>query len=153
MYSTSLIAFLEWLQKQPERLRLHLVQLVAELMPGCNVTVHSDNVCEQFNLWLHNLSPCPAKAIGAILAIKSIVNFCVMDNIRDLNQWKEQTKNIDALIKKMRSDGNCESRILRLQQHRETLQFHCAQAVEMKASWINLCEIHFTNDAIRSQLK
>lgn len=152
MNSNSLNAFVEWLEEQPQRLKLHIVLLMANLMPGCTIDIRSDFVYDQFIIWLRAQSLCPAKTIGTSLAIKAIANFSVMDGILGGNQWKAQAKNMDLLIQKEHFEEEREINVKHLQERKAALQFHSAQAIKMKVSWKELCEQYFTNEALRAQL-
>lgn len=149
--SKSLEAFLKWLKKLPRRHRINLTHNLVNFMPNCAIEIDEKSL-EEFEIWLRLQSFCPAKEIGAALAIKGIIDLTVMSGITGASQWKVQAENVDALIEKWSAEPGKENKVAWLQSHRKSLEFNAAQSVKMKEAWIALCKQHFTNEALKQTM-
>lgn len=148
----SLEAFLVWLKNLPDRHRKNVIHNIVQFMPNCEIDYSPEGGLREFESWLRVQSLHPAKEIGAAIAVKAILDFTIMDGITGASQWKEQAENVDTLIEKWSTDPDKENKIVWLQSHRESLEFNAAQAMKMKETWVDLCELHFTNAALKDSL-
>lgn len=144
--------FLGWLKKLPPRHRKNIVYCIVEFMPVCDLDSRSGKYLSRFEFWLREQSTSPAKELGLALAMKAIIDFTIMSAIIDYDQWETQVRNVDSLIRSLSADKRNKLTIEKLKAHQAKLQFNSAQSIKMKKSWIKLCDVYFSDKALKESL-